>query len=714
MFAFVVAALCFAFVLRQDVGFFYTDDVEHELMPLIRALAPDLGLFSWPSLTLRSWSAGYLGAEQVLGLGGPLNRVLYGWMGSIDDFRVAAAIYALTHLAILFWGTHLAARAYGASSAAAAVAAFALATNNLVVYWYAASWWNVLASLSWLPWVLWARSAPAPAWTRFILIVLSSYLVITAAGTHAVVACAIFLGLHDLHDLLGWRSPDPRRLDALPLGVPALAASLLIAAPTWMPLLNYLPDTVRLAWVEPADSWSALFGDLLQVTNPFFRPKLEVFDATARIGVPGYYLAWFSVVLLVLAPADRWRALRRRHGALLIGAVIFFVASQGPSMIGPLRFAFRFMPFWFLCVILIVALLGDRECDEQRDRGRRFVALGLGAYALLYAWQRGDPNEFTLERTGPWIAATLALIFRRSLSPGNTWAFCLLVSAFFFVQTHVLWWRNANLTHWDAPVRASAIEPAPDEVRRLGANTVYVVPRAWSRGETFHEELSTGNVGLHSGRNLVFGYTPTGHRRLNERFCLFFLGWACHGALGRVMERDPVLDASVADLMRVTEIIAMLPVSPKDVKDLERSGWVREDGFDRKVSARWVRVHPIERPGTVSFARPDVSISLEGRATAEAEDLVVANSGEAMSLVFARLFLPGYQVTLDDRPLSTYAHDDLVLGVRLPANTAGHLALRFVEPTRTASWWMVLGGASMLVGISSWLFRRARRKPMPV
>ncbi len=694
--ALILASLCYGFALTEYPAFFYHDDVEHELLPLIRAVGGDLGLFDWPSVTLRSWSAGYLSAELVLGHFNPLNRLLYVWMAGCEDLRRAAAVFALVHLALLGLGTHLLARAYGASPAAAAVAGFTMATNNLIVYWYASSWWNILASIAWLPYVLYARLQARSNSLRLIGVACASYLLVTAGAIHAVIAAAVFLMLEDVRCY----RRDRILRDAI-VGTAGLAIGLALAAHSWLPLLDYLPQTSRGSIHEAPDALSALFGDLLQFSHPFFRPGFFAFTRFTHVAIPIYFIAWFSMTLLVLASAQRWRELWKNEWTLVVAAIFFFLASQGPSMLGPTRFAFRFMPFWMLAITLIVAILGSAKIEPSPGSLRhQVIAALLALYAILVNWQRGSAGNAIL--SGIWLVAVLALIFLRSPTPSQRWGFCVIVAALFCAQTFVGWPRNGDVTSWNTYESASRYPKATPA--SAADYTMFIVPGAWSPSPRFYDELSTGNTGLNSGRNLVFGYSPTGHRLLDEPFCLFFFGWACDRSLVRVTRRDVETGSPLYDLMRIRELVTTPAVAGKYGSLLPGSDWVQERVTP--LSVRWLRRGAAGYPGSVSYASNRTILRAQGNLQAEHEVVEVAHEGAGAPIVFGRLYLEGYRITLDGKTLPTYAHHDLLLAVRLPADAHGRLELGFIEPTHGLCVAVTLAGLLALVGMVVWMRTR--------
>jgi hypothetical protein len=97
---------------------------------------------------------------------------------------------------------------------------------------------------------------------------------------------------------------------------------------------------------------------------------------------------------------------------------------------------------------------------------------------------------------------------------------------------------------------------------------------------------------------------------------------------------------------------------------------------------------------------------------AEHERWTIRNGPTAGPLVFARLYLPGFRITLDDVPLETYANHGFLLAARLPAASAGILRLDFVEPTRMAC--LALAGLGACGALSMfallWIRQRGRTR----
>ncbi len=251
-------------------------------------------------------------AEGQIGALYPLHPILYGLL-PID---VATNYDILFHIAWVAVGTYLFARAFRLSPAAACLAAFAFGAGG---FFYARlQHMSVLATASWLPWLMWAWEKHEQSQTRTgrlrWLGVFALFSGIQLLGGHPQFAfsSALLLGLYAL---VRWERPtvDALRADAsqnwfsrffafgrlIPMGF-AFVMGVGLAAAQLLPILELSSLTNRAAGLEPRyfNAFSLHPIHFLMLFTPFIQGNPLPNVSVEVIG----YVGLVPLVLAICAP----------------------------------------------------------------------------------------------------------------------------------------------------------------------------------------------------------------------------------------------------------------------------------------------------------------------------------------------------------------------------------------------------------------------------
>jgi hypothetical protein len=171
--------------------FYFHDDMQHQHMPIFVHIGRMLRAGEPPFLTLASFTSGNLLGEYQFALLNPVSLVLYALLPSFNDLETAALFLACFYYGVLAAGAYVLARTYAVDKAAAAVAALVIASNNLICYWFAASWFPIFVSLAWFVWA-WAFLARAGgSRLDWLLAVVFSYLTITSGWPQTTIVLGL-------------------------------------------------------------------------------------------------------------------------------------------------------------------------------------------------------------------------------------------------------------------------------------------------------------------------------------------------------------------------------------------------------------------------------------------------------------------------------------------------------------------------------------------
>jgi dolichol-phosphate mannosyltransferase len=423
---------CFA--LWLDPAFFWWDDFQAELLPVFHDVARALGEGSWPLLSPSSWFANNLAGEYRYGIFSP-PQILLSVAVTGTDLPLArqAAVMVLVYLWIAGAGTLRLTRHFGGQASYGVAAALAVAFHGWILCWGARTWFGALASFAWLPWY-WLALAGAvdgtlanPSLRRRAVIAGVALAFLVSAGWPFTDLMAVVVTVAVVGSALRARGRIVLRNAAL-VGVVGVGLS----APSWLALLEYVPDTTRLVpsvpwaetdawrWMVP---WRALGGLLWPLSTPWkgfdrwvLHDSIELFGAAVPLLACGWGIS------------SSKPGARLPRVALVVAAVALG-ASMLPGL-GAFRFSFRWLPLF----VLALAVAGVAGARAAPWRGQPFrvgmLAVQLAVSALTVKLVAGHEDvlhwdaELAWRDAGPFGRGGRSLFlvpFVPQQAPDNRW-----------------------------------------------------------------------------------------------------------------------------------------------------------------------------------------------------------------------------------------------------------------------------------------------------
>jgi hypothetical protein len=269
------------------------------------------------------------------------------------------------------------------------------------------------------------------------------------------------------------------------------------------------------------------------------------------------------------------------------------------------------------------------------------------------------------------------------------------VSLLFFVATHALFSQNTNVPDWGVPAQ---VKPGLEPNSAPRAYTLYLGWLGDAEDVGRLDEFRTGMMPRIRETATVNGYTPIGHRFGSEFLCMNIFGETCPELGPRVLLPNPFTGVPYADLLRIERLIVMKGPHLDLLRRALTPEWRLE--FDGPYTQRFVRDLPnAALPGTVSWVSPGTAVEAEGPARSMAEQVRVTRSGERpTTIIFARLWWPGYQAEFGGDTLPVRAHRGIFVKVNVPAGPAeGVLTLRFQPPRLALGIAGAAGGLAIIL-----------------
>ncbi|MEX5718147.1 hypothetical protein [Geodermatophilus maliterrae] len=711
--------------------FFYVDDKMAQYLPVWHWLGQRVSWTGVPLVDPDQGSAGALVADLQYGTLDPFHWLLAWVIGRMDGLNLAG--WGLHVLAVVVLGGGLVALGtrLGLGAGWAGLAAFGAANSGFLI-WYAASWWPAAWGTALLPWLWWgligrsAWAAPCAA--------LAAYLLGTSGYPYTLPFAALVVVGVVLEQSLVARDWRAWRVPGLVVRLGAAAGGLLMAAPGLLAAAGMTPYTQRAeATVDARGNAGTFIPNLADVLVGGPTLSSEVSGWWGSILPPAVMAtAWFALPLLALV---RWSHLRGRlvrgvpglvTAALLVLASV--VATQTPTDVGTLRLPFRYVVVLEVVLPLLVALL---VAAAGIDPSRRRVAvaaslillqglLALARVPVLAAWHLG------VAVVGIGVIAAFGLFVRRSgtqrtgraalavLCAATLAAPLASVGASVRLNDVVTTAQGGEATGlptrglydrelWPASVqgfREASLEPG------LNASVLIWGSAGVDRGLSLGVPI--GSAALFSDVRPGFGYTSLGQAGWAARWCQDYLGQSatCADAVDRLLETVPGTDRTWLEVT-AKDVLLLDTRTPPEVFDSLEDRWERigeQGGF-----VRYERVDPTE--GRVTWTGDGVTDLSALDVGPESESYSVTWSADSDARVLTRtLWWPGYEATLDGRPLEVRAVDRTVIAVDLPAEGgSGELRISFSPPGRTLGLAAVAVGGLVVLGAVGWELVRRRR-----
>ncbi|NYE21033.1 hypothetical protein [Microbacterium immunditiarum] len=694
--------------LIRKPGFYFWDDTAGVAVGVWQRIAQDVLSGQSPFLQTDMWRGGDFIAEAATGMWNPVMLGLMIGTYPIDDVGAAITVAKILLFLLTAGGVYVLARSFGATPWLSAIAGATLSLSGWAIFMDGSSWVNGTAITAFTPWAWWALRRAYKrgfdAWSIVLAAVLC-YLAPSTGNPYGVLTLAIVFLAVAVEAIVDRRPSAIGWLVSIGVGVVLTV------------VIVYLPFVYTSAYGFRANSgmWNDEFlsislSDLMGLSSPTHRPYITMFGGTP-MGFPGTYLGWFVLPLL---PWLHWRGARmwaRLAGPLVFGAV-FLLFTLGPSQFGMFRWPARLVPFLYLAVILVFAVVASRGLRTDRRWVRSAVSAGIILLGAWIAWA-DVPGAWKWHAlaTAAVFAGTAVLVFWAKLG-GRGFATITAGLLVFLGAQLTLTPSNRNVADYEMPSSRSAL--AEQFADRSDGLTVQVfdihalvrhhpAPERW-------DDLLAGNMPSVAGFESTTAYSGIGFTAFDSALCLTYNGGTCAGAWDALWEEPSGYDVPLADLLNARYVVVL-----NDYADVEDTppGWTETEStsvvtiFERDEA-------PGGATGTISFAGDDVDIASAQRSGKTDESVEVTTGSGDTRLTFARIAWPGHSATFDGEDLPVEIGPAGLLSVELPENASGTLSISFAPPgllmgAAAAGIGVLILAACAVVGAR----RRARRSASP-
>ena len=650
----------------------------------------------------------------------------------------------LAHLLLAGLGAMVLARQLGASPAAAAVAGLGYGLSGYVLGMTAVV--QYLGAAATAPWAVAALRAAAGRGRLAPPLAAAAVAALVFAGDPQWAAVAVSLGAA--------LALEAGRLAGLARALLAAATGAALSAVQLVPTWSFLHETVRSAGLEAEDrlQWALAPWRLLELVAPGFfggrpgpahAPVFHLLGGPTRYPLPFLPSVFVGAVVLVLAA---WGARASRPARLLAGASVLFAwlamgawlgADQALGAVpiwGAFRYAEKLVGPFTLCLAVLAALGADRMASAPLPRAR-FAAAGAAATAALAvalsAWPGSSDLWVVRERlaAGLWHAGAalflLAAAIRASARPAWRGRFPAVAAGLVFLQSAAAAPFALHAGAADArEVRPLQVLREPGAIPRVAVplDAVLGVSRRpldeWDRMVAIQSRLGEPPYNVPSGIDQVATYTglvPHRYARVEQGLAEEFgderwIAWRRFGLTHVVVDRVAGVDPRQQQVAQAAcaggQAVLRDPEWGFTICRVPSRPWAlfAEAAVEATEDQAWPRLARLidsGGPGVVLEGRVPATLApgriLSAERRPERVRVEAESAGDGL-LVVNDAFWPGWEATLDGRPVPIQAADALVRAVAWPA---GHhvLEMRYRPPEVRAGVAVSLAGLAALVGL---------------
>ena len=728
--AYVVLQLAqLAALHRLDPRFFWLDDAQAQFGPMTWWMGRNQERGLPPLMDPDQGMAGNLVADMQYGALDPLHWGLQALAAQTDDLLVMAWGFAALCTSLLGVGALSVLRQHRVHGALALAGAVGIASSGFLL-WYGSTWWPMLWSAAWLPWLWWGLATRSRAGVPVVGVACWALL---ASGNPYILFFALALVLAQVaerrRDRGSWRAvisaPEVHR-------VVAGAGGLLLALPTILSTVELSPVMSRL---EPDPLiGNAAFG-VANLADVVVGGHTLLGQTNAWGGSIGLVPAMGTMMaaLSCLALVDWKRALRAP--GVLTGVVLWSSAvalTQLPTVVSVFRYPLRYLVVVQLALPLLVLIA--LAAAPRLTRGRLVLAgalaLGQGALAVARAPVFLRWHVVATVLTAGALAAIVVLLLdggrrRRwvasAVVPLVAWTGSFVGVGTMITLQHRVAAQEGTAPAADLPFRilpagrelGTTIGAYRDAVERTDEVATVVTydfgsDMGWAQGAL------RGNGGLLAGLRSGGGALAVWQESLNKRWCRTYQGATCTSP-DRLLRPAGNTGTSWFELLSADRVLLDRD-APLELREYLDARWTLVE--DEGAFAEYLRED--ELPGRVTAVdgvTVDEDRFVSGLArVGEPMDVYSVSTGAGGGSVVLRIpYWPGVRASLDGRPLDVGTVRGAVVRVDLPPDVSGARLSLSYEPIGERILLPALLGGAVLIAMATVLgiLQRPRSSTAP-
>ncbi|MHA7134529.1 hypothetical protein [Oerskovia turbata] len=665
-----VSAVSAVLPLLWNRRFYWWDDTVNGAFGQWYHTGMSLRAGTLPMLEPSVWSSGNLFAEGQWGTYNPLVWLIALGSTMASSAALFTTVVKLAAIMVGAVGVYFLARHLGARDVYAVLAGVTAPFSGFTTYFDAPSWVTGLFAWALIPWVWLLVRRSAFDGRSPVLAFLAAYLTVTIGYVHGTIALVFILA----SILVQAAVRRDKRGVLVVLGIGSLAG--LVAIAVHLPSLLTAPVTNRSGTGIYMDQFMTLdLSGLAMSSIATALPQVASWWwAGLTAAVPMAYIAW-SLPLVAFVDLRRAAAVTRERLDVVIAGGLFFLFLMLPTVVGPLRYPSRMMPYLVLTIVLLLAVLLSRARVEAPGPGRLALAFGFAGLGFYLSWAQ-TPHLATTHFLSALVVVLAVIGFylcwRRPEQQGRAWGAAswatLGVIAVASVTTLALQHSTHRAPAWPDQQLPSRVEGFQTQLDGAVNDTLVVGdPQALLPEPALWDETLQANTWYVNPHNVMNRYQLLGYAPFNATMCLEYLGGTCPELLTNLFEVREATGLPLVDQIRVDTLQIVKTDVPEELWAQTPEGWTTVD--DGRFTRTWVRDEPLGPAGGVVWSAAGVSVTeLSTTNTSVTFSVDSLPDDGPRTVAFSRLPWPGYSTTAGAIVSPT---DSFLLTVELPEGAEG-------------------------------------------
>lgn len=668
----VLITICVSAIpLLFNHNFYYEDDWQAGFLPNALEIARILKSGHFPLLTDRLWVGGMFLGEYQLAIFHPFSLLMYLIIDSFSELGIAAAVFTISHLAVLSAGSCALCLTLGCQRQPAIMAGVVIPTLSSVVYWGAKIWIMVVVGTAWMSVAFTILILAYQNQKWFPLAVIASALVFLAAypTTNIVFLITVFIALSAIvYKTREWKKP-------LLVGS-AACLGLLLAAPAMLPMLDMLKYSARN--IDP-DQWKTSIDMIPGIGVPSFMTIWKNFARNyyPMHNTPILYASWFIPLVLINAS---WKTLWEKNSLfqLLCGLCVFYMAVSMLPGVWIVRWSFRYLIFFHFFLLLLCAYIISHDADvlnKWRTRKSALAVLVPFYIALVYA------QEIWLIHLVFFILIFLLILWhinRQSRQRTNT---LVLVSghAIIFIVMALIWPINDN------GMPSEVYGSNRDGFVQKDARRFALYSDIFSTETEYWTKMAPGNRALYFYRESVNGYSPFFPTGFIEKYCFNFIGGVCPQVVDYLFATDKLTGLKHIDMLNISIVVAEKGKYSRNFASRSGAEW----RLQQAGTATDVYVRKQDYINELMIQQPLQGEIVENTARKKVVNIhTVSNDQDMRYVILSRPWYPGWRAYFNGEEIRIDRIADVLMGTWLPANSTGKLVIEYWPMMLTVGLWI--------------------------
>lgn len=594
------------------------------------------------------------------------------------SIKKTGVLIALMNISLIVYSSIKIAKFFNIKNQYAYTFAAFMAIQPTFLYQYSAGWWNAAHGQAWatsaIASFLWLREQQTAA--RILIHFTVVVCLLSSGWPHGVIGYAVFAAAMLIFDFVQSKKIHfnliiPNVLSilfAIPIYSEYIASSDLINRPS--------------GYHNHGDFLVPEWSSIIMGFNPTYYDYIHYFGGYKLIPVS---LAFSTIFLLAIFCFRKPIKLLEinGYGKLLLSLIVaYFILTQMPSQLGPLRWPFRFLPFvtfgitlftffildkaeiknskfYYYLVVLLSFILSASSSLSYEDNAIKYIVLNLLSCALLLSVPFILDKKILLLST-PLCSLIIMLLGLKSLGHGYI--------TFNPLKENVSITQDANLAGFMLSFTAR--------------NPIETI-----------NDLSSSQFGAYDIKS-VNGYSPIGHQNLDK----LLPAPSAHGffhvneSLGSILQIDDLSKTCIANNMG----ISVINLGKQDFDNFKDK--LIHCGYSDIQSTTYDDVNAsLPKVATQSWQLFPLTIipnSPKHQLIEHSNNYDMVELGERdveTTIIFPRIWWHGYTATFNGKPIAvTKDNTNALIAIKVPAGESGKLELSYFPSTWRKIGWLPL------------------------